>query len=179
MRSLLLYDTSIVSYIVYLGFSHFDLHYLYSSIRDHAFQSADAALCQGKKHPLNTIVIIKIRFLHDLLHCGRKNLILAGFIKVLYISVISRFAYSKDGTYGIYGPSVTIFVDEPKSFLCSCFFRPAGQKISVLVENLIGLLCFAEFNLRFTDFTVFSLTEGGKTRSAHPRLDKTISKSEA
>ena len=75
---LLLYDTSIVSYIVYLGFSHFDLHYLYSSIRDHAFQSADAALCQGKKHPLNTIVIIKIRFLHDLLHCGRKNLILAG-----------------------------------------------------------------------------------------------------
>ena len=31
---LLQYDTSIVSYIVYLEFSHFDLYYLYSSTTD-------------------------------------------------------------------------------------------------------------------------------------------------
>ncbi|OUN70062.1 hypothetical protein B5G11_06900, partial [Drancourtella sp. An57] len=50
---LLQYDISIISCIVYLEFSHFDLHYLYTSTRGYKVQKSLSlrSICMKEKMP--------------------------------------------------------------------------------------------------------------------------------
>ena len=92
------------------------------------FTNSVATMHKSYLHSVYTLIIVKRMLIEHILHNCRENSILARSAEIPVESVITGLAHIQDVTHYAYWPSVTVFINELKAFMCFYFFRLCAKK---------------------------------------------------